>query len=149
MNIIEKLQQMKFKIIILSLYCAILFSGQVFAIDLYQDNVDFKVDSLFQSNFKRMEKTITGEKSQDDNSVDRAFVSLLTYFSGVECSASDYSGFCHFDKEKLTLWEEWYKKNKSEIEWGVVENALKILKKPYPSEDEYEFLENLNKRNIN
>ena len=138
---------MKFRIVIFSLFCTILFSGQVYADNLCQKTVDLKVDSLFQSNFKRMEKTITGEKPQGDNSVDRSFVYLLTYFTGIDCKTSDYSGFCYFDKEKLNLWKKWYGENKSEIEWKVVEKALSILEKSYPSEDEFEFLENLNKSN--
>ena len=105
--------------------------------------VDERVDSLFTVNFQKMTEVIEKNIALDDNTIDREFVILLTFLSGVDCKTTDYSGFCYFSENELILWKDWYDKNKYKLKWVNVERGLELIRKEVLDDQEWEELKNL------
>jgi hypothetical protein len=97
------------------------------------------VDSLFCENFKQMEYAVENNLMYD-NYVDRYFVLLLSFLSGIECSSIHYSGFCYFDKKKLEDWKAWYNSNKCKITKENVLWGLSILKSESKTQNQLDSL---------
>jgi len=121
---------------------ALFFCHAQDAIECYSINtVDSRVDSLFSFNFNKMYSVIRDNVAQGDNNIDRNFVYLLTFLTGIDCHTTNYSGFCYFTDIELKEWSDWYLKNKTKIEWENVQKAILILqKKTAITEEEQSFL---------
>jgi hypothetical protein len=132
---------MKYLIVIVFILSSFKSARQVTALsDTFY--VDPRVDSLFTLNFTKMNRAIT-TKRLDDSYVDRKFVILLTYLSGIQYDTSDYSGFAYFSSKTLEKWEVWYKENKHKIVWEKVNIGLFLLKKNLRSEEDFKELRSL------
>lgn len=135
--------------IVKSIKIVVFFTFFIFTVKVYANpilvcqDVDEKVDSLFSSNFDKMEKVIENNLPIDDSHVDRYFIYMLTYLSGIDCEAIDYSGFCHFTRKSLDEWKLWYKKNKLFLKWEKINQGFLLLKKDKLTDKEFDELDSL------
>lgn len=127
------------------LFILLLVLSVNFELQCQQNSFDLeqvKIDSIFYSNFKQMKYALDSHIINDTH-VDRFFVHLLTYLSGIQCSNVDFTGFCYYDYEKLQEWENWYKKNKSKITLEIVNWGLNALRRDDFSQKLVDSLKNL------
>ena len=100
------------------------------------------IDSVFYTNFERMQNAFDSNMMYDTH-VDRIFVYMTCYFSGIECKNIDFSGFCYFDEKKLKQWKDWFELYKDRIEKEKVVWCINALKREKYTQQLYDSLDNL------
>jgi hypothetical protein len=118
------------------------YNKKQYVFDSNKMNEQSWIDSIFNENFNEMQLAVDSNKMYDIY-VDRVFVYLLSYMSGIECTTIDYSGFCYFDKKKLEEWENWFEINKHEISVEKVIWGLNFLRNDHKTEEGWDTLHNL------
>ena len=109
------------------------------------DNIrnEAQVDSFFNINFKRMHFTLDNFMFIRETTVDKSFVWLLSYISGIHCIGVDFAGVCIFDRKTLDEWENWYEKYRKDISTDKIRWGLKALYSDHKTDQTYDSLRRL------
>ena len=99
-----------------------------------QDGIKEKlrVDSVFTTNFTRIENKILQKKPLSSH--DECFIYVASSFSRIEHGDVHCFGSLIVKKGKLRAYQKWYDEHKEQIEWQKLARAFQLLDLPLTDE---------------
>jgi hypothetical protein len=93
-----------------------------------------QLDSLFSTNFARLNSQFPSEISNETNNLnltakDVNFISVLSQLSHIGPSHINYSGIYQLTRNEVKLWELWYSKNYCKLKYSNIIMALSLMEK--------------------